>query len=139
MSDRRKPEDLKRTVLIVEQDVERRVRLRLMLESRGYAVLEAAGSQEAARIARAERPELAFMGPGATIPEEWDVAPGEELQGTVDEWLVIAPRPRAAQQDHSGDVEFDRRIDAYLLLTTDLHETMEAIKRLIGPADKGGE
>src|SRR5688572_19728616 len=56
-----KPENTKRTVMVVEDFEDNRFMMRRLLEMSGYRVLEAINGEEAVELAHRERPHLILM------------------------------------------------------------------------------
>ena len=61
----RRPEDIK--ILLVEDDEDSRLAMRLGLEEHGYRVLEASEGEEAVRLAPVERPDVILMDLGLPV------------------------------------------------------------------------
>jgi CheY-like chemotaxis protein len=107
------------TVLVVDDDYDCRLALRLILERRGVLVIEASGGAEAAEVARRECPQLIFM--DLLMPEvDGRLAARmiREAEGECDKSVIIAysaladPRMRAESMEGGF---FDRYIDKGLL------------------------
>lgn len=108
------------TVLVVDDDDDCRLALRLILERRGVRVIEASGGAAAAELARRECPSLVFIDllmPGVNGREAARMM--RESGGVCDGAVLIAYSALADSEVRSEAMEgglFDRYIDKVYIL-----------------------
>lgn len=124
----------RKTVLLVEDQLDNRVIYSTMLEHAGFAVLEAANGDEGVRRAREHRPDIVLMDLSMPVMDGWGAV--RQLKSDP----ATAPIPVCALSAHvliDGDAERARAagFECYLTKPIEPRAVLEVVERQIGPPD----
>jgi two-component system, cell cycle response regulator DivK len=125
----------KKTVLLVEDQLDNRIIYRTILEHAGFAVLEATNGEEGVRCAREHTPDLILMDLSMPVLDGW----GAVQQLKTDP--VLAQTPVCALSAHvlfDGGAERARNAGFACYLTKPLEpkQVLKEVEKRIGPADE---
>ena len=122
----------KRTVLVVDDEVEIRNILRIVLEQRGYRVLEADRGQSALRVLKDETPDVLIL--DAMLPGDlhgFDIA--KQLKGSTKfaNLPIIMVSAVYKGWRFAEDVQASYKVDAYIEKPFRVAEVIEAVERAL--------
>ena len=116
-----------RTVLIVDDEPDIIMLLRLALEAAGYATVEASDGEEALEVIRAEHPDVVLLDVMMPRMDGWKTL--EHLPETGEHPRVIMVTAKTASRDHDRAIALG--VDDFVTKPFEPEELLERMRRVL--------
>jgi DNA-binding response OmpR family regulator len=120
----------RRCVLVAEDHADTRLMLRLLLERRGFDVLEAADGEEAVRLVESARPDLILLDAGLPVLDGLAVTRRVRARDTAARVPIVFLSGRA--EPLARTAAFDAGCDDYLVKPDGLEDLSAVLTRHLG-------
>jgi two-component system, cell cycle response regulator DivK len=124
--------NVKKTVLLVEDNEDNLVVYRTILEHVGYAVLEARDGEEGVATARARRPDLILMDISIPKMDGWEATQRLKADAETSAIPIIALTAHALEEDRQKAAAAG--CDGYLAKPVEPRRVVQEVERFVGPA-----
>lgn len=123
--------DIRKTVLLVEDNEDNLVVYRTILEHVGYRVIEARDGEEGVTRAQQDRPDLILMDISIPKIDGWEATQRLKADPGTDAIPIIALTAHALEEDRQKALQAG--CDGYLAKPVEPRRVVQEVERFVGP------